>query len=92
MVTFPKTRWQDQQFSSTFPMVEPPKYTALDVLSMSPPSFLTPGMRCESMDISQSLDISETRFSMTHGDIVLTETSTVLRYTVTYRSVFTIKK
>ena len=92
MVPFPSTRWQEQQPSSTFPVVKPPQSSALDLLSREFPYTLAPGTRCQSMDISQSLEISETHFSITQGDIVLTQTSTVLRYTVTYGAVFTSKK
>jgi hypothetical protein len=92
MFTFPSTRWQEQQPSGPFPVGESPLSTALDLLSKESPSLLAPGMRCKSMDIAQSLDICETRIAFTQGEIVLTQTSTVVGFSVTFRAVGERKK
>jgi hypothetical protein len=92
MFTFPSTRWQEQQSSGAFTMGEPPKSNVRDLLSLESPSFLAPELGCKSMDIAQSLDICETHFAFTHGEIVLTQISTVVRYSVTFRAVDESKK
>ena len=86
MRTFPRTRWQEQQPSSTFPVVKPPQSSALALLAGEFPFSLAPELGCKSMDIVESLDISETRIPFPHGEIVVTQTHTEVRYSFTVRS------
>ena len=88
MSTFQLPPWQAQQPRGAFTPVMPSQSTALDLLSGGHLSFLAPELGCKSLDISQSLDISETRIPFPHGEIVLTQ----MRYTFTSRSVVERKK
>ena len=88
MSTYPLPRWQKQQPRGAFTVVEHPQSTALDLLSGGFPSVLAPELGCKSIDISQSLDICETRIAFAHGEIVVTQ----MQYTFTSRSVVEGKK
>ena len=86
MFKVPLPRRQVQQPSSTFSTVVPPQSTALDLLSGGPLSFLALARSSNSLDISQSLDISETRIAFPHAEIVVKQIHMEVRYSVTFRS------